>query len=160
AFDPEAAAVELDELAREWEAEAGSFGLSALTGLLELREDRFAVFGRDARAGICDGDLDKAIVEPRGDVDPAFRRGELDGVGEEVEDNWAHAALVSGDRDLLGLSREGERNAVAASTLGVHRDGASEQIRNRYVRELELHATGFDLGQVEDVVDQRQQVPA
>ncbi len=41
-----------------------------------------------------------------------------------------------------------------------HRDGAAEDLGNRDLRELELHAAGLDLGEVEDVVDQREQMPS
>ena len=137
--------MELDELAREGEAEPGSLGLPAVARLLELLEDRVEVFRGDSGAGVRDGDLDAAVVEVGRDVDPALRRGELHGVREEVEDDLAHAALVGGDRDLLWLRRQPQMDAAAAGPLGVHRDGAAEDVGDLDLRELEVHPAGLDL---------------
>src|SRR5438552_10896889 len=106
AFDPEAAAVELDELAGEGEAESGAFGSLAVRRLLELLEDHLELLRRDARAGVRDGDLDLAVVEPGGDVDAALGGSELDRVGHEVKDDLADATPVGEDRDLLRLRRQ------------------------------------------------------
>jgi len=103
AFDPEAAAVELDELPGEWEAESRAFGSLAVRRLLELLEDRLELLRRDTGAGVGDGDLDLAVVEPGGDADAALGGSELDRVGHEVEDDLADATPVSADRDLLRL---------------------------------------------------------
>src|SRR5438132_14342502 len=73
AFDPEAAAVELDELPGEGEAESGAFGPLAVRRLLELLEDRLDLLRRDAGAGVGDGDLDLAVVQPGGGVDAPLR---------------------------------------------------------------------------------------
>src|SRR5205807_4268487 len=83
AFDPEAAAVELDEPPGEGEAESGALGPLAARRLLELLEDHLELLRRDAGAGVGDGDLDLAVVEPGGDVDAALRGSELDRVGHE-----------------------------------------------------------------------------
>jgi len=71
--------------------------------LLELLEDRLELLRRDTGAGVGDGDLDLAVVEPGGDADAALGGSELDRVGHEVEDDLADATPVSADRDLLRL---------------------------------------------------------
>src|SRR5262249_38711977 len=105
AFDPEAAAVELDELPGEGEAESSAFGPLSVRRLLELLEDRLELLRRDAGAGVGDGDLDMPVVEPGGDVDATLGRSELDRVGHEVEADLTDATPVGADRDLLRLRR-------------------------------------------------------
>src|SRR5262249_54246253 len=148
AFDPEAAAVELDQPSGEREAESGAFGPLAVRRLFELLEDRLELLWRDAGAGIGDGDFDPAFVEPGGEVYATRGRGELDRVGQEIEDNLAHATPVGSDRDLLRVGRYRELDPGAARPLRVHRDRAAQHLRNRHHREFELHRLGLDLGQV------------
>ena len=146
--------MQLDELAGEGEPEACALGPFAGGGLLELLEDRLEVPGGDAGAGVGDGDLDLSVVEAGGDVHPALARRELDRVGEEVEDDLADTTLVGRDADLRGLGGKRERDPASASAFGVHRDSAPQQVREGHLREVELHAAGLDLREVEDVVDQ------
>ena len=49
-------------------------------------------------------------------------------------------------------------NAVRRCLFAHHRDTPLEGVLERERRDLQLHLAGFDLGQVEDVVDQGQQV--
>ena len=109
--------MELDELARERQSEPGALGLLPVARLLELLEDRFELLGSDPGAGVDDGDLHVSVSGAGRDVDPAVGRGELDGVGEEVEDDLADAALVGRDRDLVGGGAEAELDAAAAGAL-------------------------------------------
>ncbi len=53
-----------------------------------------------------------------------------------------------------------ELDPAAARPFRVHGDRAAQDVRDRHLRELELHPAGLDLGQVEHVVDQREQVRA
>ena len=76
ALDPDAPAVQLDELARERQAEAGAFLLVRVVAadLAELLEHRLLVLRRDADAGVAHGDLDARRRRARArDVDRARR---------------------------------------------------------------------------------------
>jgi hypothetical protein len=42
----------------------------------------------------------------------------------------------------------------------MHGDSAAEDVRDRELGELEVEPAGFDLGEVEDIVDQSEQVLA
>ena len=59
-----------------------------------------------------------------------------------------------------GVRRERDLDAVLARPLAHHHDAALERLPQRERRDLELDLPGLDLGQVEDVVDQREQVVA
>ena len=97
----------------------------------------------------CDGEGDRAVV------------GELGGVGEQVEQRLA-------DLRLVGVHRADRRRAVdhepvavllhqrltIASTTSSTSGGRLERLQ------VEVHPPGLDLGEVEDVVDQPEQVLA
>ena len=53
---------------------------------------------------------------------------------------------------------ERDLDAVLRRALAHHHDAALERLRQRERRDLELDLPGLDLGQVEDVVDEREQV--
>src|SRR5438093_1178286 len=85
ALDPEAAAVELDKLSRQREAQTRALALPrGVAHLAELLEDRLLVLWRDADAGVGDRHLDNAVRGQRSHVDPATLGRELHGVGQQV----------------------------------------------------------------------------
>ena len=152
--------MEFDELAGKRQAEPGALDLLAFRGLLELFEDRLDVFGSDSGTGIADRDFDVSVSEPRRDLNVSFRRGELDRVGNEVENDLTDAPFVGGHSNLLRFHRQPEFDSAATRPLGLHGDSAAQDFWEGDLRDLQLHPTGFDLGQVEEVVDQRKQMLA
>src|ERR1044072_1358926 len=87
-LDADFAAVELDELARDVEAEAGALLAARGAGacLRVLVEDVVEVFARDADARVLDRDADERVLARRAQTDvPALRR-ELQGVRDEVDE--------------------------------------------------------------------------
>src|SRR5262249_30224352 len=80
------AAVKLDEMFDDGQAEAGPFRaiIFVRMRLDELIEDARALLGRNAAT--CIGDTEAHCCGPGlgGDGDAAFTRGELDGIAEEV----------------------------------------------------------------------------
>ncbi len=85
---------------------------------------------------------------------------ELDRVREQVEDDLAEAPLVAFDQVNAGRQLEREPDAVLRRRLAHHHDAALERFAQRERGDLELDLAGLDLGQVEHVVDQRQQMVA
>ena len=78
--------------------QTGALGgvLHAVLDLLERQQDAAQVAGFDAGAGIGDGDLYAAAVFDAGiQGDAAAGRGELDGVGQQVEENLLQPAPVA-----------------------------------------------------------------
>src|SRR4029450_1662404 len=96
ALDPDLAAVQLDELLREGQPEARAFLLACLIAphLAELLEDGRLILGGDPDPGVGDGDLDRAVFPAGLKADPAPFRGELHGIGEEVEQDLLDLALI------------------------------------------------------------------
>ncbi len=61
-------------------------------------------------------------------------------------------------RSTSGIRRELDLDPVLRRLLAHHHDAALERLSQRERRDLELDLARLDLGQVEDVVDQREQV--
>src|SRR5262249_54149751 len=92
------AAMQLDELPRERQAQASALHLLVRRpDLPELLEDRLLILGGDADSRVRDAALNQAVVHPGSDVDPAALRRELDRVGEQVQQHLLHLALVGAD---------------------------------------------------------------
>src|SRR4030095_17152341 len=86
ARDPDAAAVELDELAVESQPEPGALRLLVRRpDLAELLEDLLLILGRDPDAGVADRDLHPLIPGDGRDFDPAALRREVDRAREELQ---------------------------------------------------------------------------
>ena len=95
-----------------------------------------------------------------GDADASALGRELDRVREQVDQHLLDLAFVADDLTHTGIDSEIHAEAVARGALADEREGVLERERHAEVRQLEVHAAGFDLGQIEDVVDQREEVPA
>src|SRR4030095_3132101 len=159
ALHPQAAAVELDKLAGEGEAQTRALTLAlGLPDLADLLEDRLLILGRDADAGVGDRHLDGAVRGYCPHGDPPALRGELHGVGEEVEEHLLDLALVGDDVLERLVDRELEREIVAGGPFAYQRERVLESHSEIERPELQLHPARLDLGEVQDVVDQREQV--
>src|SRR4029450_3150673 len=127
ALHPQAAAVELDKLAGEGEAQTRALTLAlGLPDLAELLEDRLLILGRDADAGVGDRHLDGAVRGYCPHGDPPALRGELHGVGEEVEEHLLDLALVGDDVLERLVDRELEREIVAGGPFAYQRERVLE----------------------------------
>src|SRR6266436_6189129 len=114
ALHPQAAAVELDELSRQREAETGALALvRGVAHLAELLEDRLLVLRRDADPGVGDRHLDGAVRGQRTHVDPAALGGELHGVGQQIQEDLLELALVGDNVRERLVDRQLEREPVA-----------------------------------------------
>jgi len=117
------------------------------------------LFGRDADAGVGDACLDQVAVRQSGDGErDGAGIGELDGVGDEIADDLADAGEIpddgggngvidpAGERELL---LRGDRFEEAQDIV----DGAAEIERALF----DFEGVGFDLGEVEEIVEQAEE---
>ena len=96
----------------------------------------------------CDGQADRAVV------------GELGGVGEQVEQRLADLGLVGVHRaDVVG-ARDDQRVAVLLHQRLDDRLDVPHELADLERLQEQVHPPGLDLGEVQDVVDQPQQVLA
>ena len=84
--------------------------------------------------------------------------GELDGVGGEVEQRLTQAGRISAQPGRNPRAFHFEFQPLGSCLLGDHGTGVVENRRQGKVGLLELQLAGFDLGQIENVVDDRQQM--
>jgi hypothetical protein len=161
ALHPDVAAVELDELAHEREADARSFVRArmhvphALKALEELRQVGF----RDADARISHAELDVAHVRAEPDLDLALER-ELERVREKVQnDLFPHVAVdKDGLRHGLAVDRERETHPLDRRTEHARElRGFQGEIRRFVAR---LHAARFDAREVEQRVHELEEAKA
>jgi hypothetical protein len=166
ACDIERAAHELHQLAADRKAEPGALDMQVvLPHLLEGREYPFELLGRDANARILDLESqpavpDRGIVAVHAEVDHAAPR-ELDGVAEQVQENLAELPLIGDDRG--GQSSGGLEAERQAALHGAHARDVTDVAQERVEVELcriELELARLDLGEIQHLADQVEQVLA
>ncbi|HSP97785.1 MAG TPA: hypothetical protein VL049_11140 [Candidatus Dormibacteraeota bacterium] len=117
ALEPDRAADRVEQAPRDVEARAGAAvaGVDVALGLADGGEDQRLRLGRDADAGVLDGQL--AGAERRaGGGDDAAAGGELDRVADQVREHHAQLQLIGGDstRRLRGARDAGYVAGVQA----------------------------------------------
>jgi hypothetical protein len=152
--------VELDDPLGQGEPEPGALGRGRLAAaLLERLEDPLAVLGSDPGPGVGDGDQHLAPVGQRPHVDPSTVGGELHRVGEQVDDDLLDPELVRLNQPDLGGHVQTQGDAVPAGPLPHQGEAMPERVLEGELGRLKDHLPRLDLGQVEDLVEQLQQVP-
>ena len=101
---------------------------------------------------------DLAVDPLRAHVYRTARGRELHGVRQQVEDDLPDAALVALDDVDVGIRGERHAHAVLRRSLAHHDDAAFQRVAERERRDLELDLSRLDLGEVEHVVDEGEQV--
>jgi hypothetical protein len=154
------AAVQRHEPLGQRQAEAGALGAHAarLGDLLEFVKQPRQVLDGDAHAGVGDIDRDVVVGPVRVQAHRPAARRELDAVAHQVVEHLLDAPRVEVDLRQRLRDRHLEVDPLLRRLRLDHAahdvDDAAE------VRPLadQIHAPGFDLGDVEDVVDQLQQM--
>lgn len=141
----------------EPEAGAGDGALLCVGGAEETGEQLLLVGWRDADAGVVDAHHRGSVIGPGADVDAAALGGELDHVGQQVDERPVELAgvclhdeaVLAGDGDGDG---EGElcRRHRRADGIGGVRDDLGD-VHGPFHRG---HGAGFQLGEHEHVIDE------
>ena len=142
---------------RQPEPRAAILPGAAAVHLAEFLEHQLQLIQGNADAGVRDRDGDVLVAAPHIDGDRA-RLGEFGGVAQEIDQDLAQLVLVAEQGRQSPLDLLDQLHAPAPD----HRlDGAQALVEERLEHELErphVHASGLDLGQVEHVVDQPEQM--
>src|SRR5262249_34643115 len=110
--------MQLNELPGQCQSEPGPLDLLVRRPHLpELLEDRVLILWGDAHAGVGDGDLGHTVVHRGAYVDPAALRRELEGIGEQVQEDLFYLALVAPDQAHAVVDRTAQPDAVPARPL-------------------------------------------
>ena len=162
ALGPDRPLVDEDDLPGQGQPDARALlgpGLRSVD-LGETVEDPLEHVGRDADAGVLDRHGHGVVLVLDVDRDLAALGGELEGVGQQVEDDLLE--LVRIDRQLDGMGRVLEIEAdLLLVGQGLDR---GEQGRDEFdevdAPDLEPHPALLELVQVEEVVDELEQLVA
>ena len=157
------AAMQLGELLGQRQAKPSAFEAlgQAVVDLAEFLEGGVDLGASHADAGVPDGDAKPAAVLQGGaDFDFAARRRELDGVRQHVDEHLPQPDLVAADLDaLLRIFLQDPH----ITGFGLRLDRAQAGIEDRAQIGLalgKLDLAGLDLGDVENVVDDGQEMVA
>ncbi len=159
AVERDLAAHAFDDAARDGEPEPGAAvaAARAAVALLELVVDRRDALRRDAGAGVAHLDDDAVRLGRHDDADAADL-GELDGVAGEVDQHLSEAVAVADDPARHAGGHEGgDLDALALRFRGQELDDALDEGVQIERRGDDVDAPGLDLGEVEDLVDERQE---
>ena len=85
------------------------------------------------------------------------RRRKADGVGQQIEQRLAHAALVGDEAADVGGGADFERDAGLHEAVLHALGGGVHGLADIDRAEIERHGAGVDGGEIEDVVDDREQ---
>ena len=151
----------LDEFLRDAEPEPGAAELAGDRGvsLPELTEDRLQSSFRDSGAAVGHPVMQDIVAKVHRDLDASFSR-EFQRIPDEVHEALGDAPRVAArERDVVGHGgNEIQPLLRRQRTEGGH--DTDDDVLNRVVRQGQLHPTGLDLGEVEHVVDESEQVLA
>src|SRR5438552_311955 len=137
---PDSSAVKLDELPGEGQPEPGAFGLLVRgADLTELLEDRLLIPGGNAGPRVRHGDLGNTVMHPSADVNSAPLRGELQRVGEEVQEHLLHLPLVATDDPQTPVDGAAQPDPAPAGPLSDEDQSVLDSIGQVEVRPLQLH---------------------
>src|SRR5215472_3862452 len=163
AFHGQVAAHETDELFGDGEPQASSAVSSrgAGIGLREILEDDRLLFARNADSGV--GDAERQTVRQRFRVGLHPQHhfspfGELDGVAQQVKQHLSQAKRVADEIERhIGGDLRHQLEALFVRLDSGYLQASLDHIRQVEFDAADFHTTGFDLREVEDVVDQIEQ---
>ena len=131
-------------------------------GLRELLEQRLLVLGRDADARVLHRDVQQDVVlrlrretDPHGDLAVV---GELEGIAGEIGEHLAEPTRVA-DEEGRHVGRRGadELQPLRMGAQGERSREVVQQSEQVEVERFELQPARLDLGEVEDVAEERQE---
>ena len=167
AFYPNTAAHHFDQLLGDRETEAGAaiFAGYLAIGLREGGKNRFLVFRRNPDTRVVDRDFEAVIGFPfglratrEGKADCAVL-GEFDGVAQQVDQDLTQPHRIAEDEArCIRTQVAGEFQTFQRDARRERFQGVADQVEQIEFDFLDIQLAGFDLGEVEDVVDHPEQV--
>ena len=164
AVDPDTPAHHRDKTGRDREAEAGTAKAARrrAVGLAEGVENHPLFVGRDADAGVGHGHVHNGFAGglrmARDAYDDFAFIGELDGVADQIQQNLTESPDV-GDEDVRHVWRHfaQQLEVLLVSTDRQARQRIVERVAQLELCGIQVETSCFDLGEVEDVIDDQQE---
>src|SRR5690349_4611513 len=132
----------------------------AIVDLFERIEDAIDLRCRNTATGILDHKVDAAHRWLELYQHAAAGIGELDGVGNEIERDLTKRTLVDIDSRHALIERRRQRHAFGLRSLQVDAHARLRKAPAIRPMPIELEFPGFDLRDVEQIVDQTEQMRA
>ena len=140
---------------------AADFRVVAVMDAAEGREGDLQRLGRNADAGVLDPEDEFACrAGLAGDDDLTAGSGEFDRIGNEIEQDLLHRSQIGDDIGQAGGEIAPQDDPAGARLLLHQLEAVLGQLAEIDRGEIELELAGLDLGQVEKIVDERQQMLA
>ena len=129
--------------------------------LTEGLEDGLQFAGGDADTVVHHRYNDSGLhVPPRFYRNTAAGGGELDGVRQQIEKDLLHAAAIDPDDRKIRVDPDAHVQLGLTGPLAHHAGGRNDQLFGVLVIQIQLALARLDLGDVQNIVDQRQQMVA
>ena len=168
ALDTDTAAHEFEQLTADCQAQSATTVLArgGAVGLQEMLKDSGLQFRGDADAAVFNAQPKSPIGSRRPDLRNIYEHvalvRELDGVANQVGQHLTQAQRVTVQRPRGILGREfcAELESLVACWLGKHQHHIRDHVGQVEVDCFELHVARFNLGEIQDVVDDGKQVLA
>src|SRR5882724_4151495 len=156
AFHPDAAAVGLDEMLGDGEAEAraANFAGTGSVHTIETFENARLVGLGNADAGVRDGEFDFAGVRRGTEHDLAAGRGVLDRIVEQILQNFGETPAVRRDIRQPVLQIHGNAKIFFGGGTLSGFNAAFHKMRDAQALNLELKPVGIHFGKPEQIVGQ------
>ena len=160
AFEIEGSVHELGKPARDGQTEPGSPVLSGggAVDLIKAREDSLDLALRNADAAVGDGEDDVVANLGARHVDGSVPRCELHGVGQKIGENLGGAVGIRPQHEAVDRRRKGELDPLVLHLVLEQGFHPFENRSHGHRSPVNLEPSGLDLGKIEDVVDDRQQL--
>src|SRR5205807_4136910 len=155
---PEAATVQLDETPRQRKSQTRALLQMGRAGLLELLEDSLVVRHGDAGSIVAHAYDHLVACAVCTDVDMTATARELQRVRDQVEQDLLELPLIRLDDADVRIHLESHADPLPRGTLAQQRQRVLQHLGKRQTADLQLHPSGFDLREVEDVIDQCEQM--
>src|SRR5260221_4806194 len=153
AFDPDAAAMHLDDVLGDGETAASAACLAGARGVdaIAALGDGRLVGGGDADAGIGDGEDDFGAAHFRADHDSTPRERVLRGIVEQILQDFGEAAAISGDVGQAVEWLDGNGNFFFCGAMARGFDAGFDELRDADAANFELEPVGVHFGEHEQI---------
>src|SRR5262245_24686272 len=154
---PDPAPVQLDELPTQRQSQPGAFYLlRRRPHLTEFLEHFLLILWGNTNPRVADRDLHRPILWHCADFNAPTLGRELDRIGQEVQNDLTDLALIplNLSQPLIDVGMKCDRSTPGP--LSDQHQRVVERRRDMKVCQIKLHPPRLDLGEVEDVVDQRE----
>src|SRR5713226_1408644 len=161
ALDPDAAAMNFDKMFGDGEAQAGAanFAGPGHVNSVEALEDAKLIRPRDADPGVGNGESHFGAVRGSADHDLAAGRSVLQGVVQQILQNFGKTAAVSGNVRQRLLQIHGDTQIFFGGGTLRGLDAALDELRDAQAADLQFQPVGVHFREHEQILGKPRETP-